>query len=37
MALGGLIAAFGRQHAATKQASLQQNAARNLSTLDGGA
>jgi cytochrome c-type biogenesis protein CcmF len=37
MALGGLIAAFGRQRAATKQASLQQNAARVLSTLDGGA
>jgi len=37
MALGGLIAAFGRQRAATKQASLQQNTASALSTPDGGA
>ena len=37
MALGGLIAAFGRQRAATKQASLPQNAASALSTPDGGA
>ena len=37
MALGGLIAAFGRQRAATKQASPQQNAASALSTPEGGA
>ena len=37
MALGGLIAAFARQRAATKQASLPQNAASALSTPDGGA
>jgi hypothetical protein len=37
MALGGLIAAFGRQRTATKQASLPQNAASALSTPDGGA
>jgi hypothetical protein len=36
MALGGLIAAFGRQRAATKHATLQQNAASALSTPDGG-
>jgi len=37
MALGGLIAAFGRHRAATKQASLPQNAVSALSTPDGGA